>query len=686
MKCPYLFVTVCLLALSQFASFAQTSQKGVVKEYREENNKRPLAGVEVEITNAGSVVSDKKGDFLLEFRTFKPGQKVNVRRIEKSGYEIFNKEALEQWNINPDEPFTIVMVKQELFKEIRDNYSRISSKSYAEQYEKEKAALDKERQEGRLSEERHNEELQKLSAWYDAQLENLDNYVDRFARIDLAELDRDELVIIELVKEGKLDEAIARYEEFRLIDAFESETAELLQITEDIKALNDVKNQKVLSVQVHWEKIQRELDLNVLKGGQESYSKVADILVRAVKADPDNLYVVSECIAYAAYINHIALQKSLCELCDIENIADEDYRLAISRAYCNALQILGEYEKATPYAEYVMEVARMNNDAELRYKGLSLLLTIYEYTMQSEKMIAVFSEMIDMHEDELLYSMLSDKYKSALAHDISAMYEKMGDYVNSNRYLLISYHLCAEIVKANPILDNLRRFVNIAVSLGTSYYYLGDAENSLKYLEEAQSLIEDAGMIQNPAFAYEYYAALKQRGIVYFELGDYANSEVLLASALQIVESVTADLFIVEEKTDMYNNLGYLYFTTKQYEKSEKMYKTALDLCMGPYLENPNKYIFNIFRVQINLSSLYLAIGNYESAIVYGKDAAFNCETIYAAYPDLIADNYVLVLQNMSQAALALGNKEYASELLAKALEIKPDDVTSKELKDSLHL
>ena len=201
MKRNLLLVIIFTLFFSQLMTFAQTLQKGVVKEYRQTNSKRPLSGVEVEITNAGSVVSDKKGDFLLEFRTFKPGQRVNVRRIEKNGYEIFNKEALEQWNINPDEPFTIVMVKSALFKEIRDNYNRVSSKSYAEQYEKEKAALDKERLEGRLSEEKHKTELARLSEWYDAQLENLDNYIDRFARIDLAELDKNELTIIELVRQ-----------------------------------------------------------------------------------------------------------------------------------------------------------------------------------------------------------------------------------------------------------------------------------------------------------------------------------------------------------------------------------------------------------------------------------------------------------------------------------------------------
>ena len=106
---------------------AQTTQAGMVKEYKETNEKKPLGGVELLISNAPSTISDKKGSFSLQFKTLKPGQKVNIRRIEKLGYEIFNKEALEQWNINPEVPFTIVMVKSERFKAIRDNYSIISA-------------------------------------------------------------------------------------------------------------------------------------------------------------------------------------------------------------------------------------------------------------------------------------------------------------------------------------------------------------------------------------------------------------------------------------------------------------------------------------------------------------------------------------------------------------------------------
>ncbi len=685
MKKSHLFATVCVIALSQFSAFAQTSQKGVVKEYREENNKRPLAGVEVEITNAGSVVSDRKGDFLLEFRTFKPGQKVNVRRIEKTGYEIFNKEALEQWNINPDEPFTIVMVKQELFKEIRDNYSRISSKSYAEQYEKEKAALDKERQEGRLSEEKHREELEKLSDWYDAKLDNLDNYIDRFARIDLAELDENERAIIELVKEGKLEEAMARYDEWGLIEIIESELSDLSQIRNAVDDLNTLMAEKEASLKEQWSKFQRELDFRILTGGRKGYDMVSEMLMRAAKAaDPNNPYILYHCIAYSGYINNIALQKSISELCDIEKIADTDYRILLSQSYSNSLVITGEYEKAIPYAEYVVAAAEQKGNVELKCRGLSHLMSIYEFTMQLDKQNEVFNELVRCCNDDSVYESLSEYYRSALNQDIASHYDRMGDFLNANKYLIRSYDLQKEIYQSDSNIDNLRRYVNISVSLGTSYYNIGDIDNSIKHLKEVQVLIEDAGMTENPAFIYEYYTSLKQLGVAYFALGNYADSEMLMASALKIIDSVSSDLFIVEERTDISNNLGYLYFTTGQYDKSEKMYMLALNACYNPYIENPNKYIFHIFRVQINISSLYLAMENFENALRYGKDALVNCEMLYSIYPDFVVNEYALTLQNMAQAAAALGKKEYALEFLAKALEIKPDDPVTKELKDSL--
>lgn len=81
--CIFVFVaTVC--------ASAQTVQPGLVKEYNEKAEKTPLAGVELNVRSAYSTVSDKNGAFSLNFLTMKPEEKINVRRIEKLGYEVFD--------------------------------------------------------------------------------------------------------------------------------------------------------------------------------------------------------------------------------------------------------------------------------------------------------------------------------------------------------------------------------------------------------------------------------------------------------------------------------------------------------------------------------------------------------------------------------------------------------------------
>ena len=93
---------LCTSVLTGLYSFAQTIQPGLTLEYNEKNTKTPLGGVEIVIRDAGSTVSDAKGNFTLTFNTLQPGDKVVYRQIQKSGFEIFNKQALEQWYISKD--------------------------------------------------------------------------------------------------------------------------------------------------------------------------------------------------------------------------------------------------------------------------------------------------------------------------------------------------------------------------------------------------------------------------------------------------------------------------------------------------------------------------------------------------------------------------------------------------------
>ena len=201
-------------------SNAQCVQKCVVMEYNETEKKSPLGGVEVLVINAGSTISDSNGNVTLKFRTQKPGDRVTVRRIEKSGYEIFNKDALLQWNITKEEVFQIVMCRSDRFKQIRDNYFAISSASYAKQRKAEEAKLQALKKQGRIKQAEYEKEIARINEEYEQRLMDIDAYIDRFARIDLSELSAEEAKAIELFRNGDIEGAIKAYEDMKLEEQY----------------------------------------------------------------------------------------------------------------------------------------------------------------------------------------------------------------------------------------------------------------------------------------------------------------------------------------------------------------------------------------------------------------------------------------------------------------------------------
>ena len=218
MRGRIIIALLCFLLKCLAFAYGQAHIQGIVLEYNEKQKKTPLGQVEILVQNAGSTVSNADGHFILNFRTLKPGDKVVVRRIEKPQYEIFNRDALDQWTVSRrgDELFTIVMCRSDKFKRLRDKYFQVASQSYALQMKKERDQLAALKREGKLLETEYQSKLQRLSDEYEERLEHLDNYVDRFARIDLSELSKQEAHIIEMVQQGDIDGAIKAYEDMEL--------------------------------------------------------------------------------------------------------------------------------------------------------------------------------------------------------------------------------------------------------------------------------------------------------------------------------------------------------------------------------------------------------------------------------------------------------------------------------------
>ncbi|MDE6277896.1 MAG: tetratricopeptide repeat protein, partial [Muribaculaceae bacterium] len=263
-------------------------QRGLVREYNERAAKTPLGGVELTVRSAGSTVSDRDGSFALEFLTLEPGERVNVRRIEKDGYVVFNKEAVEQWNLSPTSAFTVVMCRADRFKRIRDNYYRNSEERYSAQYKKERDELARLQRDGKLKEEEYRARLAEVSAEYDRQLDNLDAYVDRFARIDLSEVSAGEQEIIGLVEQGLFDEAIRKYEDLRIKEQLVEALGERRRVDAAIVHLSGVRSDLGFSIDSLYSSAERQIETLRLAGGAENKGKILEIYRDIADADTTN--------------------------------------------------------------------------------------------------------------------------------------------------------------------------------------------------------------------------------------------------------------------------------------------------------------------------------------------------------------------------------------------------------------
>ncbi len=173
------FLTFISLIAITLTALAQATQPCIVKQYNQKQQKTPLSGVQVEVRDAGSATSDKKGVLTLKFATLKPGDRVTYRAATKAGFELMNKSAVEQWNITRDQkPFEIVLVKSDYFNQLKNNLKQASIDNYRKKHEQAKVELEKLQKESKLREQEYRQKLSELEDHYDNQLKNLDTYVD----------------------------------------------------------------------------------------------------------------------------------------------------------------------------------------------------------------------------------------------------------------------------------------------------------------------------------------------------------------------------------------------------------------------------------------------------------------------------------------------------------------------------
>ena len=701
-------------------SYAQIIQNGVIQEYNERAKKTPLGGVELNVRSAGSTVSDGNGNFKLQFLTLKPGEKVNVRRIEKLGYEIFNKEAVEQWNINPKEPFVIIMCSSERFKKIRDNYERVSSESYARQLKKEEAALAKLKADGKLQEVEYKKQLYELRENYEKQLDNLDNYVDRFSRIDLSELSIVEQKIIELVQQGKIDEAIAKYEEQNYVDKYTKEVAQIKEVSSAIDKLSDIKVSKEQSRDTLLAAINRQVETLKLAGGKENYERIHVILRDVAFSDTTN----AECmIKYGIFLAEqnmlkdansvlssviinpnlrvdekiqalFALGSLQHEIFDIKSafesfneglyliapndttvsMAELNYLIALGATYADIGDIAKSHEMYLKGKEKADIFAINSSDKEF-YKIYSRIYTnlgnSYRNLGKVDDAIKAYKKSIEI--ENCLHNS-HDLNNSSYQH-LAYIYLDLGNIDDALKLQLKYAEILEELSQKQP-LGYLRSLNNAYIDLSKTHLMMGNLneaqEMSMKALKALNYLKSETGETDNWGYSqiYDMLALIsKSKGEITECIEDFKKS---LSHILNIKNTGIDDIKI--NLAISYANLATIYGEIEDWDNfNDNLSKANKELDEYNTPNIPNQILkANIY---VNLGEIYRTVmNNYPESRKYyhkGLDIVLSAATAHSSYLKEAGNIYY----NIAASYLFESDGDNAISHIDKALECDPENI-----------
>ena len=184
------------------------------------SGRQPLPQVTVMVSGAAPATSDSHGQFSLHFATRNEGDAVRTVEIGKTGYELVNTREVELWNISATDTFTVVLCPRGSLAESRRRYYKLGEDRYRRLYQQKLAELDKALTDRQIIEQQYREKIMEAGEQLQRALDRLEEFCDRFARINrdmLSELDRRALALLDT---GDIDGAINVYEEARLLETF----------------------------------------------------------------------------------------------------------------------------------------------------------------------------------------------------------------------------------------------------------------------------------------------------------------------------------------------------------------------------------------------------------------------------------------------------------------------------------
>lgn len=678
-----LFITFLLTSLAGIVS-AQSVQHGFVKEYNGTARKSPLSEVEISVRNASRTQTDQQGKFELNFRTLKRGDRVEVKEINKLGFEVFNKEAIEAWRIaSDDSPFTIVLCKSEFFKALKDKYNAIASESYARQEAKAEAQLKELLRQGKMQQAEYEQKIKELQNKYEDQLDDLDTYIDRFARIDLGELSDKEKEIVSLVQEGKIQEAIEAYDKMGLLTQMEELAKQKSSVDDALSALEKKKREIEEQESKLYAMILNQIDLLGMAGGEENLERIADLydnVARQLSHRPDvvlnsaNFFIWER--KFDKAIEHLNHYLAIHDLTLSQRGQGE-------KSLGDALFQLGQINKGLEHNQQAINLIAQITSAPtvkdyITYGGaITNRALMLETAGQIDEAKAAYLRAIAVTDS--LYAQGYDhpdidRFTYTARANLCALLIDQGE---ADEALTISEELLARTTARLDEKD-LNSILCHAYSLermGHVSRITGDYAKAAEWIEQALVLWKKLYEKNPQAVTIFYATSLNGLANIYFFQKEYTKAEDIMKQSLALYDKQRSDGS--DNAQHLYasqmNDIGYMCFTQQKYDEALSWMNQALkieeELCQRSY----NTYILPLARARVNIMQVYLCQKRYDECAALDRQCLKEVDYAFDLLKSTAGAVYLYAYCNHGELLLEQGKRQEAIDTWQKVLELSPN-------------
>lgn len=561
---------------------AQVTVKGVVTEQNSGN--KPLAGVQIKALGTTPEQTGNDGLFQLTFASKKPGDHIIVSEISKKGYEVVNKDMVNNWVIssNSTGKTKIVMCPEGLIAQNTLKYYEISMAGLTRGYQERIKALQEQKAKAEIDARSYGEQAGILANQFARQQEQLEELAGKFARENFDDCSAVHRLAFEAFTTGNIGEAL------RILESVNS--------GEEIeKAKQQRKKAEILKTDINEMLIQSD---SIIRKNIKKLMFQADLYQSEFRfAEAEQAYVTAVMADTTDFENIIALAK----FCQVQNKYNELLRWA------NTMHAIAKTAVDTFWA------LDKTSHWQVKMKQPENALANWIEAIKTLRRLVAENPQAVTHRTKLAVTL----YHSAL------IYDYLNEYPMAESYFRESISILRSLDEEYPdYYDDM-----LAVSLyglGTHFYQVKEYDKSEEFLKEALTLFRNEppgkDSLTNRIWTSRIISEL---GYLSFLRDHYPEAEAFF------IESLATARECAMQNPDAYNasvygvllKLSTLQCTMGLYSKSEASFMEMLQVTKRLAELNPCGYNSKLAEVLYLIGHLYIKMNSPEKATPYFSES-----------------------------------------------------------------